>query len=93
MEDHAASEFDRALVVEVRAELAVQRRTASELATVLGIAPHTVGRRLAGKTSFSVIEMAVTAEWLGMSPDTLARRAERRAARTRRTSVPEAVAS
>lgn len=82
MEDHAGAEFDRALAAELRAELAVQRRTASDMAGVLGIAPHTIGRRLAGKSSFSVIEMATAAEWLGMTPEVLARRAERRASRS-----------
>lgn len=53
---------------EVRAELAKQRRTATELAAVLGITPQTVGRRLSGETPFDVIELVSAAEWLGVDP-------------------------
>jgi transcriptional regulator with XRE-family HTH domain len=79
MTNHAGSEIDEALAAELRSELAVQRRTANELAGVLGITPHTVGRRLSGKSSFNVVEMATAAEWLGISTESLLRRAERRA--------------
>lgn len=81
MELHAGSEISKALADEVRAEIAVQRRTANDLASVLGVGAHTVGRRLAGVSPFTVVEMATAAEWLGLSPDALVRRAERRAAR------------
>lgn len=61
---------------EVRAELARQRKTATELAVVLGITPHTAGRRLNGGTPFNIIELFSVGTWLGLTVAELARRAE-----------------
>lgn len=83
MEEHAGEAVSQALAAEVRSELAVQRRTANDLAAALGITPHTAGRRLAALTPFSVIELARAAEWLGVAADVLIRRAEVRAASQR----------
>lgn len=68
---------------ELRAEMARQKRTAGELATVLGISAHTAGRRLNGETPFDVIELAGACEWLGISMVDVVRRARQ----------PEAAAS
>lgn len=81
MEEHAGEAVGLAIAAEVRAELAVQRRTANDLALALGVTAHTIGRRLAGASPFNVIEMALAAQWLGMTPDALVRRAEERMAR------------
>jgi transcriptional regulator with XRE-family HTH domain len=62
---------------EVRAELARQRRTASELAESLGVGAHTIGRRLSGETPFNVIELARVARFLGTTATDLVTRAER----------------
>ncbi|WP_168443122.1 helix-turn-helix domain-containing protein [Microbacterium sp. K35] len=61
---------------EVRAELARQRKTAAELASVLGITQHTAGRRLNGGTHFNVLELFLVASWLGLTVEEIARRAE-----------------
>lgn len=61
---------------EVRAELARQRKTATELAVVLGITQHTAGRRLNGGTPFNIIELFAVASWLGLTVAEIARRAE-----------------
>lgn len=61
---------------EIRAELARQRKTAAELAMVLGVTQHTIGRRLNGGTPFNAIELMAAALWLGMSLSDLVRRAE-----------------
>lgn len=53
---------------EVRAELARQRRTAGDLATVLGMTPHTAGRRLNGEVPFDVVELVQIGLWLGIDP-------------------------
>lgn len=72
-EDRAAAR----VADEVRAELARQRRTAGELAAALGITAHTVGRRLNGETPFNLIELAQTAQFLGITTATLMERAHR----------------
>lgn len=55
----------------VRAELARQQRTATDLAAVLGVTPHTAGRRLAGVTPFNVVEIMRIAAWLDVPTQTL----------------------
>lgn len=70
--------FEAALAAEFRAELAVQKRPASDFAVALGITAHTAGRKLAGASSFSTLEMAVGAQWLGIAPDAFVRRVEQR---------------
>ncbi|MGR9839052.1 helix-turn-helix domain-containing protein, partial [Escherichia coli] len=54
------------LAGEVRAELARQKRTAGEMAQVLGITAHTAGRRLSGAVPFNVTELDAVARWLGV---------------------------
>lgn len=76
MESQAESAGAQRLAAEVRAEMARQKRTASELAGVIGVTAHTAGRRLNGSTPFNVIELGQLAQWLGIGPDVLIRRAE-----------------
>ncbi len=71
MELHASADAANRLASqrvagEVRAELARQKRTANELATVLGISAHTAGRRLSGDVPFNVIELAALCQWLNV---------------------------
>lgn len=68
----------RAVTDELRAEMARQRRTAADLANALGITAHTAGRKLNGESTFSLIELARAAGWLGVTVSTLTDRAERR---------------
>lgn len=69
MTTHAAAGRQAAdrVAGEVRAELARQRKSASDLAAALGITPHTAGRRLSGETPFDVVELARVATWLGVA--------------------------
>lgn len=53
---------------EVRAELARRRKTAGELAAVLGMTPHTAGRRLNGEVPFDVVELVAIGLWLEIDP-------------------------
>ncbi|MFB7843593.1 helix-turn-helix domain-containing protein [Microbacterium sp. NPDC056052] len=69
--------FAISIADEIRAELARQRKTAADLAIVLGITQHTMGRRLNGHTPFNMIEMSRIAEFLGISIKTILDRAER----------------
>ena len=62
---------------EVRAELARQKRTANELAAVLGISAHTAGRRLSGDVPFNVIELAALCQWLNVDLADLIGRVQR----------------
>lgn len=64
------------LAGEMRAELARQKRTATEAAATLGVTPATIGRRLSGETPFNVIEIASLCRWLGVEPAVLMKRAE-----------------
>lgn len=75
--DEAGEGVSHRLAAEVRAELARQKRTAGELAEVLGITAHTAGRRLSGAVPFNVVELNTAARWLGMDPTVLMQRAER----------------
>lgn len=45
--------------------MARQRRTALDLAEVLGVTPHTAGRRLNGDVPFTIVELVVVSAWLG----------------------------
>ena len=69
--------FAVSIADEIRAELARQRKTAADLAIVLGITQHTMGRRLNGQTPFNMIEMSRVAAFLGTSIQTILDRAER----------------
>ena len=44
------------------------RRTQKQLAAILGIDQSAVSARLRGKTEWSVVDLIVTAEWLGVPP-------------------------
>lgn len=50
----------------IRAEMARQRLSQTALAEVLNISQAAVSRRLAGKTEFSITELASLAAWLGV---------------------------
>lgn len=64
------------LADEVRAEMARKRKTAADLAHIIGVTQHTAGRRLNGSIPFDVIELHQVAAWLGTtSADLLARAA------------------
>lgn len=81
MELHASDQANvqlasQRIAGEVRAELARQKRTARELAVVLGISEHTAGRRLNGETPFNMVELASACLWLRMGLTDLVRRAE-----------------
>jgi hypothetical protein len=53
---------------EVRAELARQRKTATDMAAVLYMTGHTAGRRLNGDVPFDVVELVALGAWLGVDP-------------------------
>lgn len=81
MELHASDEAavqlaSQRIAGEVRAELARQKRSARELAAVLGISEHTAGRRLNGETPFNMVELVTACTWLRMGLADLVRRAE-----------------
>ncbi len=92
MDIEAGQAFGIALAAEFRAELAVQKRTATEFALVLGITAHTAGRKLAGGSVLNAIEIAVGAQWLGFTPDVMVRRAELRLESSASAEEKEAVA-
>lgn len=68
MESQAERAAAEKVAREVRAELARQKRTAAQLAAVIGVTAHTAGRRLSGATPFNVVELGAIAEWLGVEP-------------------------
>lgn len=68
MINHAgAEEAAKRIAEEIRVEMARQRKSVAALAAVIGVKPHTAGRRLNGSTPFNVIELAAVAGWLGVS--------------------------
>lgn len=79
MTNHAALGETAAqrLAGEVRAEMARQKRTAGELARVVGITAHTAGRRLNGAVPFNITELDAVARWLDIDLTALMKRAER----------------
>jgi len=62
---------------EVRAELARQKKTATDMAVALDITQHTAGRRLNGEVPFNVVESIRLERWLGLGAGEMSRRAER----------------
>jgi transcriptional regulator with XRE-family HTH domain len=50
----------------VRAELARKRRTRADLASALEMTPYTLGRRLSGKTPFTIPEIVAASVFLGV---------------------------
>jgi transcriptional regulator with XRE-family HTH domain len=61
---------------EVRAAMARQSLTGSDLARHLGISQSTASRRLAGAAAFGVDELACVAAWLGVALGALLPRPE-----------------
>jgi len=51
---------------EVRAEMARQRKSGIELASLLNLSQQSVSRRLNAETDFSLDELAAVADWLGV---------------------------
>lgn len=64
--------YGEAVAAEVRAGMARRNHRITDLAEVLGVTPATASSRFYGKTPFDVVELAVVAEWLGISIDRLA---------------------
>lgn len=59
--------------------MAAQRRSARELAGVLGVTVPTVTTRLRGVKPFDLAEIDRVAAWLGTTPSALLARADERA--------------
>lgn len=55
------------VAAEVRAEMARQSKSQSELAEMLGVTGQTAGRRLSGSVPFDIAEISLVADWLGRS--------------------------
>lgn len=55
------------VAAELRAEMARQKRTGIELATVLKCSQQSASRRLNGGQGLDLDELPVIAEWLGVS--------------------------
>ena len=58
------SSFREGVAAELRAEMARQRKSGVELASVLNLSQQSVSRRLNGDTDISLDEIAVIADWL-----------------------------
>ena len=54
------------VAAEVRAEMARQGLTQTDLGNCLDIAPHTAGRRFRGEVAYDLIELTQVAAWLGV---------------------------
>ncbi len=66
--------YSDAVVSEIRAEMARQRKNQAELAIVIGVTPPGASRRMRGDTPLDVAELKLITDWLGMTvPDLLAR--------------------
>ena len=65
VEGPAASLSDR-VAASVRAGLAAKKRSSAELAVVLGMQPRAAQRRLRGEVAFTISEVGVIADWLGV---------------------------
>ena len=59
----------------VRVELLTQRRTVRDLCALLGRGTNYVSRRLNGHEPFKMDEIETTAEWLGVTVESLAGKA------------------
>lgn len=64
--DNTPSAPHERVAAEVRAELARQQMSQSELAKRLGVAQQTVSRRMTGEVPFDIAELATIAELLGV---------------------------
>jgi hypothetical protein len=67
MTNHSNGTTER-VASEVRAEMARQRKTATELADVIGVTQHTAGRRLSGAVPFTLVDLVLIGEWLDIDP-------------------------
>jgi transcriptional regulator with XRE-family HTH domain len=56
----------RRTAAQIRALMAARRLTGRDLGAVLELSPAAISRRLYGDGSFSLDEVEVTAEWLGV---------------------------
>lgn len=54
------------VAAEIRAEMARQRRTGVELASLLKVSKQAVSRRLSGEQGFDLDEVAIVADWLAV---------------------------
>lgn len=70
MTNHAdlAMRWAEGVAAEIRAEMARQRKSPTDLAAVLGLTPRTARDRLENKTTFSITEFGRVAAWLGKDP-------------------------
>lgn len=74
--DVAALAMSDGLLGEIRAEMARQRVTISDLAPRLDMSPTVLGRRLAGRSALSITEAEQIADALGFTLLTLIDRAD-----------------
>jgi len=63
--------FTEEVAAKVRAELAIQRKTVTELSDATGIPHRTLSRRLSGKAAWTTDELWAVSESLGVSIDHL----------------------
>ena len=64
------------LAEEIRAELARQQKSRTDLANAMGVSQNTLTSRLTGRYPFLVDEVAVCAAFLGMTTSELIARTE-----------------
>lgn len=69
--------FNLSVAAEIRAELARQNRTQSELAAAMHLSTAAVSRMLSGKVTIDLAQLAVIARFLRTTPGRLVRDAER----------------
>lgn len=62
--DAAGTKVVQFVAAEVRAEMARQSKSQSDLAQALGVTGQTAGRRLSGDVPFDIAEIALVADWL-----------------------------
>jgi len=60
------STYREAVAAELRAEMARQRKTVNDLASLLQISQSAASRRFNGEMDVSLDEISVVAEWLGV---------------------------
>lgn len=61
------SDYCAVVAAEVRAEMGRQNLTRRDLAQALAVTPATAGSRLDGSVPFDVRELAIVANWLGVT--------------------------
>lgn len=55
----------------IRAHMKEQNKTVTDLADHLGLSPWSASRRINGHHRFTLEELAITADWLGLRPEDL----------------------